>query len=281
MGEYMIKIFEIIVGVIVGIFSFIVGLNEETSIILGILFTLVFTTLYEFGRLVKTVKDWEFTLRELKNSILKSLEDTQIVLFLLRYGVIEIPREEFTRAWVDILWNIRKEYLATHYVSLEETWGQEEGYTKLGLEIQKVKAEQGMKIQRIFIVNNSNELEQLKKVMIQQHKMGIKVGYIFIEEVFQKYPLSDLAKRIESLDFAIIDEKIGLLVRYDENRSVRGIRIIFGQDKIKNYQDFYTELNQYVKRDFLKMEVSHGKRAFNHKNIDPDASGGWHINRCH
>jgi hypothetical protein len=186
----------------------------------------------ELGRLVQELADRSKTNADLEE------------LFKFRSG--EVSEHEMGEAWTYLLWRTRKSYRATNYIKNAEIY--EMGYAKAALQIQAAKVEaQHVDIKKVFIVDNDQELNEMKPVFKNQHDLGIQVRYIFYGEIQSKRMLNEKALELATIDFGLIDDRTTLLWRLKE-RGITGGRILLGSEEFAKYDEFFDALFKEAKK---------------------------------
>ena len=186
----------------------------------------------ELGRLVQELADRSKTNADLEG------------LFKFRSG--EISEHEMGEAWTYLLWRMRKSYRATNYIKNAELY--EMGYAKAALQIQAAKIEaQNVDIKKIFIVDNDQELQEMKTVFKNQYDLGIQVKYILYGDIRSKRMLNDKLIQLATIDFGLIDDRTTLLWRLKE-RGIDGGRILLGSEEFAQYDEFFDALFKEAKK---------------------------------
>lgn len=149
-------------------------------------------------------------------------------------------------AWTYLLWRMRKSYRATNYIKNAELY--EMGYAKAALQIQAAKIEaQNVDIKKIFIVDNDQELQEMKTVFKNQYDLGIQVKYILYGDIRSKRMLNDKLIQLATIDFGLIDDRTTLLWRLKE-RGIDGGRILLGSEEFAQYDEFFDALFKEAKK---------------------------------
>lgn len=245
-SEFFIKVIEVLMGVIVAYITYRVSEPKSSitglfSIMIGLLSTLVVTTLIESYRQSKEIRKTNLHLANLFEKIAERQQDTSDLVQILRYGVTTFPREQVPDVWIEFLWRIGNRLLATSYINPDEGWDQ--AYTELALEIQRTKIKVNKAdIRRVFIVDSEEEITKLRNTICKQKEAGIKVKYIFKRKVEAKSMLKTWADKLETLDFGLVDSKLVSLVFVDKNRRIKHGKVVFNREGYDRYKRFYDSL---------------------------------------
>ena len=79
-------------------------------------------------------------------------------------------------------------------------------------------------------------------MMREQSLAGIKVKSISKQSIAESYLLKQMAGKLETLDYAVIDTKIAWLVVIDKNRKFKMGKAIIDEALIDNYKGFFDHL---------------------------------------
>lgn len=245
-SEFVSKAVEIAAGVVVGYISYAVSaptseLAGMFGIMIGLITTLIVALLIESYRHAQSINDTNLRLTTLTERIAQRHQDAWDLAQILRYGATTIPNEQWVEVLMQLLWRIKHRLLATNYVSPTEGWGR--AYGELYHEIQRSKIKVSkVVINRIFIVDNQEELTQLRNIMARQYDAGINVKYILKKKIETTSLLKTSLASIESFDFDVFDDKLVWLTLLDKNRKVKQGKILFGKEECEQYKRFHDNL---------------------------------------
>jgi hypothetical protein len=116
---------------------------------------------------------------------------------------IKIPVSEGHSFWLRLFPYTDTNYLATHYTPYEEGWAR--GFSDKGMVLHKSKIDEGVQINRVFIVANEREYDGLKNVIRFQKEIGVNVRYIEISRVRKISILHKNIRKLGTYDFAVLD----------------------------------------------------------------------------
>jgi hypothetical protein len=158
----------------------------------------------------------------------------------------QVPATDFPGLYLKVLWAIDGSYHTTFVASKQEA---EFGHNAMALEIQRSKViVNGADIKRLFICRDVGELDELKQLMLEQAGVGIKVRYILRETLRTNQILREWQKKVQKLDFAIIDRAWVLFTDVDnDSYRIRGARLSGAKDQREELEDFYSTLWQEAK----------------------------------
>jgi hypothetical protein len=244
--DFLIKIIVVLAGLAIGYTTYkVAGAKTEVtgllSILVGLISTQVINSIIEFHRHSQEVKGINLKLANLLQKISEPVHTTSELYNILRYGVTKITKEQIPNAWLELLWKIESRYFALSYTSPDFWWSQ--AFSKLAIEIQRVKRNViKAEISRVFVYETDDELRRLQDVMLEQCKAGIRVRHISKDSIESKVLLKKLKSGIKTLDYALIDSKIVLLVYVDKNREFKHGEIIVSKEVFDTYKVFFDHL---------------------------------------
>ena len=90
-------------------------------------------------------------------------------------------------------------------------------------------------------MDSEDELKKIEQTLYNQKKAGILVKYILKEAIKNKTISEVLSNKVESLDFALIDEKL-LIVPIDGKRQIMSAQVLLNSNAYNVYKNLYTNL---------------------------------------
>ncbi len=246
MKEYIYKTLELFTGLLIGFVVYLIirptnEINYLLNIIIGLLTAIVVMLIIELSRLALNFENYNKKLQDVLDIINDKGKEIIFNQSILKYGILKFQRESIPKVWLNILWNFNKTYYSTSLISLDEGWNQ--AYTKLGLKIQQTKILLNQAdIRRVFIIENTEELENAKNIILEQKQNGIYVKYIHSDEIKSKSILNTLSRKLKSMDFGIIDSDFVTLVYLNKKRIIVGGELVTNRSEIQNYKEFYHNL---------------------------------------
>lgn len=157
----------------------------------------------------------------------------------LNEHTISVTREKSWEFWRQCVLRAKMRWAVISYSVPEEGWAL--AWNNAGLALQAERVSNGCRIERVFLVESEKEITELKEVMHQQAAIGIEVKYIFRKSL--KSPrIEELAKKIGTLDFAIVDGSWVFLSDLDKNRKVVSVGASIDADVIKSASDLFEEI---------------------------------------
>jgi len=161
---------------------------------------------------------------------------------LLRVPQQELKDSEQSQAWIELLWSVRKSYIATNHIPDADIY--KRGFAKKAFEIQKAKQSAGgIPIAKIFVLADEEELKNMQETMKGQRAAGFDVRYIYQSALDQHADLQKQTKSMETVDFGIFDSEIVLLwLLNSTTRKPEGGRILTGHENVERYQKYFNAL---------------------------------------
>lgn len=251
-AELAFKGFEMAFGVVAAFaaYSFCQeagALAAEAAAILGIVVGLtaaaLATSVTESVRQTKSLNQNEKELKQLLRAISEGDPALVPLRLLLRYGYGAVPRERVPLVWIELLWSIKESWLATNYVDMDDVFY--EKYGDLGTEIQRVKRRHGKQIQRIFIVDDVDDMKRTLDAMKWQQTADIDVRWITKDKATQ-FPLPDTTD-VEAIDFMVVDSLFVFAVSVDKDRRIKSGRLLFEKAAVQRYKALYDAILQESK----------------------------------
>ncbi len=181
---------------------------------------------------------------------LRSLFDSQAVETLefclqnLKYlfnGNLRFKKELSDIRWKEIMEALHTSYFTTNVLGNPDSLGQKDLLAYI--EVQKRAIERGCQIERIFIYQDEEELQQYNKVIEEQKKIGILVKVISLNDYDngeQKY----LSEIIGCSDFAIIDgEYVYITVTDNSFSRTKYIEVTNNKERLKAAKSLFNSLS--------------------------------------
>ena len=245
-GEFISKAIEIAAGVFVGYITYVVSapmsnLAGMFGIMIGLTTTLVVALLIESYRNAQEIKNTDLHIITLTKKIAERHKEITDLATILSYGISTIPREQVFDVLLQLVWGIDTAVLATNYIHPDEGWGRAYGDLYHEIQRSKVKVNKAT-INRVFIVDNENEVDRLRSVMLSQKEAGVKVKIIFRSRIESTSVLKTAATKIETLDFDVFDSRYVWLTILDKNRKIKHGKIVFGKEACERYTRFHNHL---------------------------------------
>ncbi|UCD06464.1 MAG: hypothetical protein JSV98_04335 [candidate division WOR-3 bacterium] len=245
-GEFISKAIEIAAGVFVGYITYVISapmsdLAGMFGIMIGLTTTLVVALLIEYYRNAQEIRNTDLHIITLTEKIAERHKETSDLATILSYGITTIPREQVFDVLIQLLWRIDTGLLATNYIDPDEGWGRAYGDLYHEIQRSKVKVSKAT-INRVFIVDNQNEVDKLRSVMLIQKEAGVKVRVFFKKRLEATSVLKTAAATIETLDFDVFDSRYVWLTILDKNRKIKYGKIIFGKEACERYKRFHNHL---------------------------------------
>jgi uncharacterized membrane protein YeaQ/YmgE (transglycosylase-associated protein family) len=249
--EIIIKIISVVSGLIIGFLAFKTSSKSEVtgllSILVGLVGTVVINNLIEFYHQSRATKRLNTNLSNLLVKIGKFYHSAWELNQILRYGVTTFKREQIPNVWIELLWQMENRYYGVSYSDPDLWWSQ--AFSKLAIEIQKTKIiVNKADIRRVFIYEDEAEKARISDTMREQYLAGIQVKYISRKSIEESYLLKQLAGKIETFDYALIDAKVAWLVTLDKNRKFKLGKALIDEALAANYQGFFDHLFQEAEK---------------------------------
>jgi hypothetical protein len=188
-------------------------------------------------------------IEESTSSLLKNIADRveryENLSEVLRHERGGLTREELRERWLYLLCRLRLSYVATNYIEhiYETNWA------RAALLIQNAKkAESGVGIGKVFLIDHEAELLRLSEHIEEQKRIQADVHYMLYDAVRKDHVLAKQLNEheIPSIDFGIFDDEIVLVWDLD-GREIRGGRVLFGASHVERHSTFFNALASKAK----------------------------------
>lgn len=249
--EILTKFLSIIFGVIVGFLAYKTSNKSQIegllSIMVGLVGVIAVNNLIEFYRQSREMSRLNSNLSNLLVKIGKFYHSAWELNQILRYGVTTFKREQIPNIWIELLWQMENRYYGVSYSDPDLWWSQ--AFSKLAIEIQKTKIiVNKADIRRVFIYQDEEEKNRINELMREQYAAGINVKSISRKSIDDSYLLKQLAGKLETFDYALIDSKIAWLVTVDKNRKFKVGKALIDETLADKYKRFFDHLFQEAEK---------------------------------
>jgi hypothetical protein len=126
-----------------------------------------------------------------------------------------------------------KLHIALTNTKAEDTWQLGWG-TTTALAIQKERIENGCVIERIFIVDSEEEINEIRSTMEQQRDIGISVSYVLAKELLNNPNSKDAYEQLGSLDVGICDGLWVYRTHLDRRRNMQSASATRDRNILRN-----------------------------------------------
>lgn len=277
------KLLGVIIGLTVAVLVYwLVPITSATEkFVLSLLGSLLSVVIVEFLKQSVQVKDLtkiceeaskkvnrlEQNLGSLNSSLADRFRASAQLEALLRYRTETIPSGRMDEVWLELIWGIRSEYLATNYINAPALY--RTGYAGSALAIQSTKIKtMSAKIRKVFIVDSDNELNEIRDILTQQKEAGIEVKYIHKKKIDANQGLAAKCAHLETIDFGLFDSHVLLLwFLGKKKRSVEEGKVLVGGN-FEDYKIFFNSLYNEA-REFRSVMLATLTRH------DQDAIRAW------
>ena len=157
---------------------------------------------------------------------------------LLKYGSLRFGREKLADVFHQILWQTKQRYWTTSYQIAQELVVHD-----VALAIQEAKAKiEGVDIRRIYFIDDRAELANLEGVIARQKAAGIDARWLKRSELDNNPILKDQVALLPSLDFALVDSRLLLVLHLDDGRHLVETELHFDEEKCRELEQVYRSL---------------------------------------
>lgn len=242
---WVYKVLEVLSGLILATILWLIFPPVSTTegllnALAGITFSLLVTFVGESVRTKRSMDAGGRLLRELIS--LASSEGVASPVFRLfaRSGIAYLAADRFPNVYLDILWSISHSYDTTMVICDDDI---NAGHNRQALEIQRAKiAAAGVTIRRIFITKEVTS-QALTDFLARQHDAGIRVFTISDAKVKRNAILKSWLRKVDSIDFSIIDRRFTLTTVVDPRTLRIGrFRISAEPSEREVYEEFFASL---------------------------------------
>jgi len=201
---------EFIVSVAIGIVSNFLVNSKEIAFLIGIG---VFFCIELIRIRISTVENQHNI--EKVSAIVQSLSPADsfselAVLYGLRFssqlarGTIKVSKEQIWDFWRDCVSKTSARWSVITNTKAKDTWDLGWGATT-ALAIQKERIENGCAIERVFVIDSDDELNEIRSTMEQQQGIGISVSYVLARELLKNQNAKNAFNQLGTLDVGICD----------------------------------------------------------------------------
>jgi len=109
---------------------------------------------------------------------------------------------------------------------------------------------EGVAVSKVFIVNEENEINSAEaKETLQLHRgEGITDLYYIVKGDIKTRLGDKFTVAEDDIDFAMFDDKVVLCWRFDHQRHIKGGRVFFGENEVKPFREFSSQLKAVAKK---------------------------------
>lgn len=169
-----------------------------------------------------------------------SLEDE--LQGLLEGNISLKDEEEVIREWARMFGEAGTAVAATNYVS-PDFWVQGSEFSSKQLSVQRKATENGVKVRRIFIYEESPETDKLGGLALEQKDIGIDVRSVRREDIEAMQSYNKYVPALGgTIDFVIFDLNTVLLTYVDERREISLGELSKERVKVDNARDFFEKV---------------------------------------
>lgn len=133
---------------------------------------------------------------------------------------VRVSPEDVRRFWRDCIARAANRWFVTTYASPDDTWKLDWGTASQNIQRERIKA--GCEIRRTFVVDSSEERDKLMEVMKGQKKIGVKVRWIYAQELIGVGEVNLARSALGTLDVAVVDDGWVYRTELDSRRHVTG-----------------------------------------------------------
>jgi hypothetical protein len=186
-------------------------------------------------RLNKSVRSLDATLGRVENNLSAFFEgfegdrfsELKLLYGLRSYGAavtkdeIKGGADQAFGLWGDALRDATS-FFAFNYVSATEVWGTGGWAFNSAHAAQLARLRLGCSIKRVFVIDDADEYEVLKALMLAQAGAGMEVKWLFKYEIAREPLVVAYTQELGTWDFVVVDTDLVLRVALDENRRMKG-----------------------------------------------------------
>ncbi len=148
----------------------------------------------------------------------------------------KVPQAEVQEVWYELCAAMTKSYCATNYCDLRSMYNSRLAEAALAIQKARIQA-LGLTISKVFMVDSPDEITRSKEIR-DQIVMGINVKWILRSQMRND-------SQLESIDFAIFDDKVVLAWELDKSRQIIGAWLrddLRNKEQIDRYKRCFTDL---------------------------------------
>jgi len=123
----------------------------------------------------------------------------------IRENIIEVDKSEVFQFWYDGVSRVHSSCKILSYASPKETWNL--GWQKIAIGIQQERIISGCKIERIFVIDSSENLEDYSNINFELENIGVIVKFVYKNWLSESKLIKQYFKEIGTYDFSISDNK--------------------------------------------------------------------------
>jgi hypothetical protein len=243
---------EILSSVIIGILSSFIIQDPYVDLAIGIMVFLVIEVVrmgmtvdsidHSVKLLAEVIRSFQRPARNSLDSYFNTLLLAQLNKGLQGSGPhrIKVPASEGHSFWLRLFPYTETNYLATSHTPYEEGW--ERGFSDKGMVLHKSKIDDGVQINRVFVVKDAAEYKSLREVIQFQKDIGISVRYIELDTIKKIRVLHKNLQRFGTYDFAILDGTHVFKVLLNRNREWTSIELWDDSDSLALAKQIYEDI---------------------------------------
>lgn len=238
LNEFGFMLSGVLISIGIGAFT-----SNIFNVILGLILTLMLTVVKLQFSLSHTVnRKWD----DCKTQIAASLRDLRkINAVLLYHDRVLLNPVDVCRVWKDLLWNVTDHFDATSYISLN-FYNNTDG--DLGFMIQQLKGLDGIRVRRIFIIDEDSELDRIKHLINKHNLTKVDTYYVKMSNIPPEF-FSQCGIEKDFIDFSISDDRAIFVWKLNKFRALERGEVRFYQDREKNnYARFFEALLRIAKK---------------------------------
>jgi len=238
------------------------------AIVVGILFGVVFNENWHLDWIPGTVLFFalevvrlNWAMARIKESyailsnVLEALRGTGTDNFrrvLLLYGLnpigdvwkstVSVGKPQVLDFWRDCIEATKLRWSSVSYATGQDVW--ERSWSDHALAIQSERIKAGCDILRVFIVENHDEQERLRKIMDEQTKVGITVHCVLAADVKKSKRIMEPLQKVGSWDVALVDDAWVFITQLDKQRAVRGVLATRDASLVEYVRQYVSEVKE-------------------------------------
>jgi hypothetical protein len=230
MNQYRKTFFDLLLGLVVGL---VVRLITQDFLLSSALGLLTFF-LSEFIDLKVKIMKQSAQLERLNELWLGFLKPTDVVSELAyEYGFkqstniacdqVQVAPDDAWLFWRACLLKTKTKWTVISYVDPDTWWNM--GTIGPTLITQEERIKWGCHIERIFCVDSKQEIEMLKDTICEQLQVGVQVGIVTKEKLFENKLIAQYIHSLGTLDIALVDDRFLYRTHIGKKRDLQGASI--------------------------------------------------------
>lgn len=180
-----------------------------------------------------------------------SFDEISLILMLksigrYREGKLEIQKDDVFTFWYESTAKVKNTLDILTFVKPDDTWNL--GWNKIALGIEQERIINRCKINRIFVLDTNENINNYKKIFQDQKQIGVSIFWVRKNELLKNSKIKSYSKELKTIDIAIVDNNWLRRVFLNKNRSIRNADFVKDNDLIQKATLLFQEAIKLAKK---------------------------------